>query len=49
MPAEDATGFVRDLFRQYGESIQDLEVRRASLEETYMELVRDAETAGPAG
>jgi ABC-2 type transport system ATP-binding protein len=41
--AADATGFVRGLFRQYGEAIGDLEVRRASLEETYMRLVRDAE------
>ncbi|MBR7834546.1 ABC transporter ATP-binding protein [Actinospica durhamensis] len=45
--AEDATAFVRDLFRQYGESVQDLEVRRASLEETYMAMVREAE-AGAA-
>ncbi|GAA1631670.1 ABC transporter ATP-binding protein [Actinoplanes couchii] len=43
--AADATGFVRDLFRQHGEAIGDLEVRRASLEETYMRLVRDAEGA----
>jgi ABC-2 type transport system ATP-binding protein len=41
--ADDATGFVRELFRQYGESIEDLEVRRASLEETYMALVRQFE------
>ena len=49
-PADDATGFVRELFRQYGESVEDLEVRRASLEDTYMALVREAETAsaGPA-
>ncbi|MBS2966625.1 ABC transporter ATP-binding protein [Actinocrinis puniceicyclus] len=45
--ADDATAFVRDLFRQYGESIQDLEVRRTSLEETYMALVREAENSGP--
>jgi ABC-2 type transport system ATP-binding protein len=43
--ADDATTFVRELFRQYGESIEDLEVRRASLEDTYMALVRDAEAA----
>ena len=43
--ADDATGFVRELFRQYGESVEDLEVRRASLEDTYMALVHDAETA----
>jgi ABC-2 type transport system ATP-binding protein len=41
--AADATGFVRELFRQYGDGIADLEVRRASLEDTYMTLVRDAE------
>jgi ABC-2 type transport system ATP-binding protein len=43
--ADDATGFVRELFRQYGESIEDLEVRRASLEDTYMALVHDEEAA----
>jgi ABC-2 type transport system ATP-binding protein len=42
--AADATGFVRELFRQYGDGIADLEVRRASLEDTYMTLVRDAES-----
>ncbi|MGH3152637.1 MAG: hypothetical protein ACRDOB_18170 [Streptosporangiaceae bacterium] len=42
--ADEPTRFVRDLFRQYGESIEDLEVRRASLEETYMTLVRQAES-----
>ena len=41
--AADATGFVRELLRQYGEDIADLEVRRASLEDTYMSLVRDFE------
>jgi ABC-2 type transport system ATP-binding protein len=45
--ADDATAFVRELFRQYGESIEDLEVHRASLEETYMALVRKAENAAP--
>jgi ABC-2 type transport system ATP-binding protein len=42
--ADEPTKFVRDLFRQYGESIEDLEVRRASLEDTYVALVREAET-----
>lgn len=42
----DATGFVRELFRQHGEAVGDLEVRRASLEETYMRLVREAEGEG---
>jgi ABC-2 type transport system ATP-binding protein len=41
--AADATGFVRELFAQYGERIADLEVRRTSLEDTYMTLVRDSE------
>ncbi|MFY1688079.1 ABC transporter ATP-binding protein [Plantactinospora sp. WMMB782] len=40
----DATRFVRDLFGQYGDSIADLEVRRASLEDTYMALVREFES-----
>jgi len=41
--AEDATAFVRQLFLQYGEDIADLEVRRNSLEDTYMKLVIEAE------
>ncbi|TCC57524.1 ABC transporter ATP-binding protein [Kribbella pittospori] len=41
----DSTGFVRDLFTQYGASVRDLEVRRASLEETYLALVRGQEVA----
>ena len=45
--ADDATAFVRELFRQYGDSIEDLEVRRATLEDTYMALVRQAEHAAP--
>ncbi|MGI5292299.1 ABC transporter ATP-binding protein [Nonomuraea polychroma] len=36
---EDATGFVRGLFEQYGTEIGDLEVRRATLEDTYMAIV----------
>jgi ABC-2 type transport system ATP-binding protein len=39
----ESTRFVFDLFRQYGEAIADLEVRRASLEDTYLALVRQAE------
>ena len=42
--ADDPTRFVRELFRQYGQSVEDLEVRRASLEDTYMALVRQAES-----
>lgn len=40
----DATRFVRELFEQYGAEISDLEVRRASLEDAYMALVRDFES-----
>ena len=40
----DPTQFVRELFRQYGEAISDLEVRPASLEDSYMSLVREFES-----
>ncbi|MEW2359763.1 ABC transporter ATP-binding protein [Spirillospora sp. NPDC029432] len=40
--AADATGFVRDLFRTHGDAVGDLEVRRPSLEDVYMALVREA-------
>lgn len=36
--------FVHDLYAQFGESISDLEVRRATLEDTYMRLVHDHES-----
>lgn len=36
-----STAFVRDLFATYGEALGDLEVRRASLEDTYLALVRE--------
>ena len=42
--ADDPTRFIRELFRQYGESVEDLEVHRASLEDTYMALVRQVES-----
>ncbi|TGA92122.1 ABC transporter ATP-binding protein [Streptomyces sp. MZ04] len=41
----DSTAFVRGLFGQYGEAIGQLEVRRASLEDTYLALVREGEVA----
>ena len=41
----DATGFVRELFAQYGDEVADLEVRRASLEDTYMAMVHRHERA----
>ena len=40
----DPTQFVRELFGQYGEAISDLEVRPASLEDSYMSLVREFES-----
>ncbi|MFI6072811.1 ABC transporter ATP-binding protein [Actinoplanes sp. NPDC051343] len=40
---ENSTRFVRELFLQYGEAIDDLEVRRASLEDTYMQMVHNFE------
>lgn len=43
-----ATRFVRELFAQWGEEISDLEVRRASLEETYMAFVHAFETGAEA-
>jgi ABC-2 type transport system ATP-binding protein len=33
----------RKLFAQYGEAVEDLEVRRANLEDTYMALVEEYE------
>jgi ABC-2 type transport system ATP-binding protein len=41
---EDPVGFVRSLFAQHADAIDDLEVRRASLEDTYMTLVHRHET-----
>ncbi|MFC6019746.1 ABC transporter ATP-binding protein [Plantactinospora solaniradicis] len=40
----DATRYVRELFQQHGDGITDLEVRRATLEDTYMALVREFES-----
>ena len=36
---DDATGFVRGLFAQHGDDVADLEVKRPSLEDTYIQLV----------
>ncbi|MFD3706469.1 ABC transporter ATP-binding protein [Nocardia sp. NPDC058658] len=44
----ESTKFVHELFKQHGEAIGDLEVRRASLEDTYMTLVRRAESGEEA-
>ncbi|HVR80316.1 MAG TPA: ABC transporter ATP-binding protein [Acidimicrobiia bacterium] len=43
----DATGFVRELFAQHGDDIADLEVRRATLEDTYIAMVQQHETGHP--
>jgi ABC-2 type transport system ATP-binding protein len=40
----DATEHVRDLFSHYGWEIQDLEVRRTSLEDVYLSMVRKFES-----
>ncbi|WP_367048811.1 ABC transporter ATP-binding protein [Streptomyces sp. Je 1-332] len=45
----ESTAFVRQLFHQYGDEVGQLEVRRASLEDTYLALVRGAEAAGVRG
>ncbi|MET7748647.1 ABC transporter ATP-binding protein [Micromonospora sp. NPDC005367] len=42
--AADATAFLRDLFRQYGDDVQELEVRRPNLEDAYMALVYEQES-----
>lgn len=43
----EATKYVHELFKQHGDRIGDLEVRRASLEDTYMTLVRRHESGEP--
>ncbi|ANJ28771.1 multidrug ABC transporter ATP-binding protein [Agromyces aureus] len=43
----DATAFVRRLLEQHEHGITELEVRRASLEDTYLALVQAAEAARP--
>ncbi|TCO52377.1 ABC transporter ATP-binding protein [Actinocrispum wychmicini] len=40
----EATKFVHDLFKQHGDDVADLEVRRGSLEDTYMAMVREFES-----
>jgi ABC-2 type transport system ATP-binding protein len=42
-PTDEATKFTRELFAQYGEAVDDLEVRRPNLEDTYMALVQEYE------
>ena len=47
----ESTRFAFDLFQRYGDAIADLEIRRSSLEDTYVAMVRHAESSGgaPAG
>ncbi|MFI5272826.1 MAG: ABC transporter ATP-binding protein [Ktedonobacterales bacterium] len=40
----DSTSFARELFTRYGNAIGELEIRRFSLEDTYLGLVRQAES-----
>ncbi len=44
---DDATAFVRGLLAQHGDGVRDLEVRRASLEDTYAALVDGRGWDGP--
>ena len=39
----DATTYVRELFEQHGAEVEDLEIRRASLEDAYIALVQQHE------
>ncbi|NUT49983.1 MAG: ABC transporter ATP-binding protein [Saccharothrix sp.] len=39
----DSTAYVRELFAEHGTAVDDLEVRRASLEDVYLALVRESE------
>ncbi|MPY78931.1 MAG: ATP-binding cassette domain-containing protein [Actinophytocola sp.] len=43
----DATTFVRELFAQHGDEIADLEIQRATLEDTYMAMVHRHESGHP--
>ncbi|GGQ30813.1 multidrug ABC transporter ATP-binding protein [Streptomyces griseomycini] len=45
----EPTRFVRRLFEEHGEAIGGLEVRRASLEDTYLTMVRELETGSVPG
>ncbi|WP_346621413.1 ABC transporter ATP-binding protein [Blastococcus montanus] len=47
-PTDDVVPFVRSLFEQHGDELTDLEVRRASLEDTYLAMVQRFEAGRPA-
>jgi ABC-2 type transport system ATP-binding protein len=40
----DPTGFVRDLFARFGDEVRDLDMRRATLEDTYLAMVHRHES-----
>jgi len=46
-PTDDVVPFVRRLFEQHGDELTDLEVRRASLEDTYLAMVQRFESRSP--
>jgi ABC-2 type transport system ATP-binding protein len=43
---KESTRLVFDLFTEYGRSIADLEIRKSTLEDTYLALVRQSESDG---
>ena len=45
----DPTGFVRDLFARFGDEITDLDIRRATLEDTYLAMVHRQEDGTGGG
>ena len=47
-PTDDVVPFVRGLFEQHGDELTDLEVRKASLEDTYLAMVARFEAGRPS-
>ncbi|MDD9206980.1 ABC transporter ATP-binding protein [Georgenia sp. 10Sc9-8] len=45
--SQDGTAFVRELFGQHGDMVEDLEVRRTSLEDTYLAMVARSAADNP--
>ena len=46
-PTDDVVGFVRRLFEEDGDELTDLEVRKASLEDTYLAMVQRSQADAP--
>ena len=46
-PTDDVVGFVRRLFEEAGDELTDLEVRKASLEDTYLAMVQRSQSEAP--